>query len=89
MLRTYHSTKELFYCILRTPKDDSYFVYFTLESNEGICFYYTAEDSLNAQYRDTVVRCPIEWTDDLKALIKRLQAEIRLDILEEKIILDS
>lgn len=89
MLRTYQSTKELFYCVLRTPKDDSYFVYFTFESNEGICFYSTVDESLKAQYRDIVVRCPIEWADDLKSLIQRLQTEIRLDILEEKIISDS
>lgn len=89
MPRTYQSTKELFYCILRTPKDDSYFVYFTFEANEGLCYYSTLDDSLKAQYRDIVVRCPVEWTDDLKALIKRLQADIRLDILEEKIISDS
>ncbi len=89
MLRTYQQTKELFYCVLRMPKDDAYFVYFTFESNEGMCFYSTVDESLKGQYRDIVVRCPIEWKEQLKELIQRLQAEIRLDILEEKTIIDA
>jgi len=89
MLRTYQSTKELFYCVLRTPKDEAYFVYFTFESNEGMCFYSTIDDSLKGQYRDIEVRCPIEWKSQLLALIERLQTQMRLDVLEEKIILDA
>jgi len=89
MLRTYQQTKELFYCVLRMPKDDAYFVYFTFEANEGICFYSTVDESLKGQYRDIVVRCPIEWKEQLLELIQRLQAEIRLDILEEKTIIDA
>lgn len=88
MTQTYNSTKELFYCTLRMPKDDAYFVYFTFESNEGMCFYSTLDESLKGQYRDIEVRCPIEWKAHLLGLIQRLQAEIRLDILEEKIISD-
>lgn len=89
MHHTYQSTKQLFYCVLRMPKDDAYFVYFTFESNEGMCFYSTVDESLKGQYRDIEVRCPIEWKSDLLNLIERLKQEIRLDILEEKIISDS
>ena len=89
MPQTFQSTKQLFYCILRMPKDDAFFVYFTFESNEGMCFYSTLDESLKGQYRDIEVRCPIEWEPALKALIARLQTEIRLDSLEEKIISDS
>ena len=83
------STKQLFYCVMRMPKDDAFFVYFTFESNEGMCFYSTLDESLKGQYRDIEVKCPIEWAPDLKALISRLQTEIRLDVLVEKIISDS
>ena len=89
MLRSDQSTKELFYCVLRMPKDDSYFVYFTFEANEGMCFYSTLDESLKGQYRDIEVKCPIEWEPHLKALIQKLQTEVRLDILEEKIIIDG
>lgn len=88
MAHTYQSTKELYYCRLRLPKDDSYFLYFTFEANEGLCFYSTVDESLKGQYRDIDVKCPVELTQDLKGLIQRLQTEIRLDVLEEKIISD-
>ena len=89
MSHYYNQTKELYYTRLRVPKDDAYFVYFTFEANEGICFYSTVDESLKSSYRDIDVKCAIESKDDLKLLIQRLQAEFRLDVLEEKIILDS
>lgn len=89
MHSNYMSTKELFYCVLRMPKDDAYFVYFTFESNEGMCFYSTVDESLKGQYRDIEVRCAIEWKADLLALIEKLQETVRVDILEQKVILDS
>ena len=88
MPHTYHQTKELYYCRLRMPKDDAYFVYFTFESNEGLCFYSTVDESLKGQYRDIDVKCSIEMKESLLELIKRLQTEIRLDVLDEKIISD-
>jgi len=89
MSQTYHQTKELYYARLRVPKDDAYFVYFTFESNEGLCFYSTVDESLKGSYRDIDVRCPVELQKNLKALIERLQAELRLDVLEETIFKDS
>lgn len=89
MTLTYQETKQLYYCVLRMPKDDAYFVYFTFESNEGLCFFSTLDDSLKGQYRDMEVQCAIELSGQLKDLISRLQTEIRLDVLEEKIISDS
>jgi hypothetical protein len=89
MPHTYHQSKELYYCRLRVPKDESYFVYFTFESNEGLCFYSTADESLKGQFRDMDVKCSIEMKEQLKALIARLQTEIRLDVLSEEIIIDA
>lgn len=89
MLHTYSQTKKLYYYRLRVPKDEAYFVYFTFESNEGLCYYSTVDDSLKGQYRDLDVRCPIETKEVLLSLIERLQTELRLDILKEEIIIDS
>lgn len=85
----YNKSKELYYCLLRVPKDEAYFVYFTFESNEGLCYYSTSDDSLKGQFRDIEVRAPIEARADLTALIERLKTEIRLDVLTEQIIQDS
>lgn len=89
MSHTYQQSKQLYYTRLRVPKDEAYFVYFTFESNEGLCYYSTVDESLKGQYRDLDVKCPIEGKNDLKALIERLQSEIRLDVLTEEIIQDS
>lgn len=89
MSHTYQQSKQLYYTRLRIPKDEAYFVYFTFESNEGLCYYSTVDESLKGQYRDLDVKCPIEGKSVLKALIERLQSEIRLDVLTEEIIQDS
>lgn len=84
----YNKTKQLYYCLLRVPKDEAYFVYFTFESNEGLCYYSTTDESLKGQFRDIEVRAPIEAQANVQALISRLASEIRLDLLEEQIIQD-
>ena len=89
MSHTYQQTKELYYTRLRVPKDDAYFVYFTFESNEGLCFYSTVDESLRGQYRDIDVKCPIELRETLVSLINRMKSEFRLDVLSEEIISDS
>ncbi len=89
MSQTYQQTKLLYYARLRVSKDDAYFVYFTFESNEGLCFYSTVDESLKGSYRDIDVRAPIEMKATIKALIERLQAEFRLDVLVEEEISDS
>jgi hypothetical protein len=89
MNSTYKSSKELYYCRIRVPKDAAFFVYFTFESNEGLCFFSTVDESLKGQYRDIDVRCTIESKNDLKALIELLQSEFRLDVMEEKITIDA
>jgi hypothetical protein len=89
MLQTHKQTRQLYYTKLRVPKDEAYFVYFTFESNEGLCYYSTIDESLKGAYRDLDVKCPIEAKEDLKSLIARLQTELRLDVLHEEIIIDS
>lgn len=89
MLQTYQLTKELFHLILRVPKDEAYFVYFTFESNEGLAYYSTVDESLKGQFRDIDLKSPIEMKEAVINLIAKLQTEIRLDILVEEVILDS
>lgn len=88
MSHSYQQTKELYYTRIRVPKDDAYFVYFTFEANEGLCFYSTVDESMRGQYRDIDVKCPVELKETLVSLIERLALEMRLDVLESKIISD-
>ena len=89
MLQTYQLTKELFHLVLRVPKDEAYFVYFNFESNEGLAYYSTVDESLKGQFRDIDLKSPIELKDAVMNLIAKLQTEIRLDILVEEVISDS
>lgn len=89
MMQFYSQSKKLYYTVLRVPRDEAYFVYFTFESNEGLCYYSTMDESLKGSYRDIEVRCPIEAKDNLLALIQRLQSEIRLDVIKIEEIIDS
>jgi hypothetical protein len=89
MSQTFQQTKQLYYIRLRVPKDDAYFVYFTFEANEGLCFYSTVDESLRGQYRDIDVKCAVEWRETLVSLIELLKTNMRLDILSSEIISDS
>ncbi len=88
MSHSYQQTKELYYARVRVPKDDAYFVYFTFEANEGLCFYSTVDESLRGQYRDIDVKCSIEMRETLVSLLERLKTEMRLDIIDSRIISD-
>lgn len=87
-METYSRSKKLYYTRLRVAKDDAYFIYFTFESNEGLCFYSTVDESLKGSYRDIDVRCPIEAKENLLALIERLRTEMRIDVLKEEELTD-
>jgi hypothetical protein len=88
MEKTFKETKLLCHLQIRVPKDDAYFVYFTFESNEGLCFYSTLDESLRGPYRDMDIKCTIEMQSTLMNLIARLQTQMRLDILVNEIISD-
>ena len=88
-METYSQSKQLYYTRLRVSKDDAYFIYFAFESNEGLCFYSTVDDSLKGTYRDLDVRCPIEAKENLLALLDRLREEMRIDVISEEVVIDS
>lgn len=89
MLAHYKSTKKICFFYLRTPKEDAYFLYFTLESNEGLCYFSTLDESLKTPYRDILVRCPIEFKDEVHLLLESLQSRIRVDLLKEETLVDD
>lgn len=89
MLPNFKESQLLYHLRLRVPKDAAYFVYFTLESNEGLCSFSTNDDSLHGSFRDIDLFTSIELRESVLNLIHRLQEEYRIDILTEKITQDS
>lgn len=75
--------------IIRVSKKDSSFVYFTLESNEGLCFYSTLESSMNTDYRDLTVNFTPEFKEDVERIFSILSDRFPIEILSENEIKDS
>ncbi len=89
MVPNFKETHLLYHLRLRVPKDAAYFVYFTLESNEGLCSFSTCDESLRGSFRDIDIFASIEFKEAVLDVIHRLQEEHRIDILSEKITQDS
>lgn len=73
---------------IRTPKEDASFIYFTLESNEGLAFYSTLEDSIRGPYRDIELYSPMSLASEFQNLLDHLKSSVSYDILEDVIVED-
>lgn len=71
---------QLVHTIIRVPKEESAFVYFTLEANEGLSFYSTLEESLGQGYRDIVIKTHTSLEAELDHLMEVLGKEINFEV---------
>ena len=76
-------TDELLKIIIRVPKHDASFVYFTLESNEGLCFYSTLSESLGETYRDIEISLTKTLRDEFLKVFNFLCQKIEITIISE------
>jgi len=58
--------------VIRVKKKDSAFVYFILESYEGITSYSTLEFKTGDAYRDLELRIPLDYLTEVEDLLKRI-----------------
>lgn len=72
---------ELYKSTLRVTKEDSAFLYFQLESNEGLCFYSTIPHQNGDKHRDVTITCHISMKDDCLRLINFLSTKFPIEIL--------
>ncbi|MFT6069956.1 MAG: hypothetical protein ACJAT2_000970 [Bacteriovoracaceae bacterium] len=80
------ANNQLVHTIIRVPKEESAFVYFTLEANEGLSFYSTLQESLGEGFRDIAIKTHECFEKELDHLIETLGLEIPIEIrLREKI----
>lgn len=66
---------------LKTSKADSAFLYFVLESNEGLCFYSTLDESLGHQYRLIKINYTPEFETQVTNLIDHCNKSIEIEVL--------
>lgn len=72
---------QTFKLIIRVPKDQSAFIYFQLEANEGLCFYSTLESSLKQGFRDIEIQGDSTLKDETFKLIEVLKKSIPITII--------
>ena len=89
-LREYMSeNNQLFYLVIRVPKKESAFTYFTLESNEGLCFYSTLEESMGQGHRDIELTAHISLRNELEHLLANLEKTVQIEYLVKEVIQDK
>ena len=86
-MTTYQQTKQLLHLIVRVPKEHSAFLYFNLESHEGLAFYSTLDSSLKELFRDIELFAPIEWDYEIRHLLEALKVPYHL--ITDEIVTDS
>jgi len=90
LVKTYLQTQELSYLVIRTRKEDTSFIYFILEANDGICFYSTlGKEDHHTQMREIEITCTIEYYQQVKDVIQSLNNLFPITILEDKVIKDK
>ena len=58
--------------VIRVRKEDSAFVYFILESHEGITSYSTLEFKPGDAYRDLELRIPPDFLEETEEVLRQL-----------------
>lgn len=58
---------------IRVRKEDSAFVYFILESHEGIVSYSTLDFRKGDPHRDLELRIPPDFVQEVEGVLKRLE----------------
>lgn len=83
-----HKT-QLWHLVLRAPKEESAFIYFQLESNEGLAFYSTLDSSLNAEYRDIELHSPLSLKTELEQFLSYLESKMAIERIVDEVIEDQ
>lgn len=70
--------------IVRVSKEDSSFLYFTLEANEGLCFYSTLKSSEGTNFRDVEIYVPTDLQKNLISELGYLEKFMNITYLENQ-----
>ena len=76
-------TDQIHTIVIRVPKKDSSYVYFTLEANEGLCFYSTLEHQKESPHRDIEINLTKSLANEFLTVFSFLQKHIDITILED------
>lgn len=75
------SNDSIYQIVIRVPKQESAFTYFTLEANEGIAFYSTLPFEKGDMFRDIQITCSVTLQKELDHIIDVLGRSFAIEFL--------
>ncbi|MCK5074330.1 MAG: hypothetical protein KAQ98_12950 [Bacteriovoracaceae bacterium] len=75
--------------VIRVPKNKANFIYYLLESHEGLLFHSTLDGDKHANHRDILMTGSITLENEIQHLIDEMRQISPIEIMEDKIIFDS
>ena len=76
-------TDKLLKLIIEVPKNESSFVYFTLEANEGLCFYSTLPHNEGSQVREIQIFITKSLHNEFLTVFNFLKKKVEIKIVED------
>jgi hypothetical protein len=71
------------------PKNEAGYFLHLLESCDNLAFPTTLAHETGVQFRDILLRAPIEWVVEIKRWLTEVEKEIPLQIIEERYLIDD
>lgn len=72
---------EMYHLVIRVPKAQSAFLYFTLESNEGLGFYSTLDCPEGHPWREVDIKGSAVFLPELERLLDFLRRSFPIEVL--------
>ena len=85
----FSKSSSLMRLLVRVSKEESAYLYFTLEACDGLSFHSTLTDSLNKGYRDIMIHTTPELYPELLKQLNYCKQSFEIEFLKEEAIQDS
>jgi hypothetical protein len=85
---SYQESHKLYQLTVSLNKSDSSYLYFTLEANEGLCFYSTLEHTKLDVDRKVIINVLPEFKTQVERILSELEKMFEIEYLEKKWISD-
>ena len=70
--------------IIQVEKKDSSYVYFTLEANEGLCFYSTLEHQKESPFRQIEINLTRSLVNEFLTVYRSLNDKLEIMVVEDQ-----
>ncbi len=75
--------------LCKIRKEEAYFIYFTLESHEGLCSFSTLPAENGQSFRLLEICYSLSLEKQMKHLLSTLQKKLRIEVLQEETFINS